>query len=128
MEDAGEALALCDLAVLVVRPTLLDIAGLVRSISLVRKLAKPHTVVVNQAQIAREGVEPPVVKRALRGLDYMQAPLAPSILRSRTIYQTALETGRSAEEGGDPTAAREVAALWEHVAELLAKEKDEAAA
>ena len=105
----------------------------------VSELAKEYGITSKQAlelltdmgefvKSASSGVEPPVVKRALRGLDYMQAPLAPSILRSRTIYQTALETGRSAEEGGDPTAAREVAALWEHVAELLAKEKDEAAA
>lgn len=119
VEDAGEALVLSDLAVLVVRPTLLDLAGLVRTLSLVRRLQKPHLVVVNQAQIAREGVEPPVVKRALKGLDYMQVPLAPVLLRGRTIYQTALETGRSVEEGGDPTAAKEVAGLWEHVAGVL---------
>lgn len=128
IEDAGEALALADLAVLVTRPTLIDLAGLVRTLTLVRRLDKPHLVVVNQAPIAREGVEPPVVKRALRGLDYMRAPLAPVILRNRAIYQTALETGRSVEEGGDATAASEVAALWEHVAGLLAQGRDEAAA
>lgn len=128
VEEAGEALALCDLALMVARPTLIDMAGLVRSLTLVRRLDKPHLVVINQAPIAREGVEPPVVKRALRGFDYMQAPLAPVILRGRAIYQTALETGRSVEEGGDATAAAEVAALWEHVAERLAQLRDEAAA
>jgi chromosome partitioning protein len=122
VEDAGEALAIADLAVMVTRPTLLDLSGLVRTLTLVRRLGKPHLVVVNQAPIAREGVEPPVVKRALRGLDYMQAPLAPAILRGRAIYQTALETGRSVEEGGDATAAGEVAALWEHVAGRLAEQ------
>jgi chromosome partitioning protein len=127
VEDAGEALVLSDLAVLVVRPTLLDLAGLVRTLSLVRRLQKPHVVVVNQAQIAREGVEPPVVKRALKGLDYMQVPLAPVILRSRTIYQTALETGRSVEEATDASAAREVAALWEHVDGMLAAGTEAAA-
>jgi chromosome partitioning protein len=126
VEDAGEALALADLAVMVARPTLLDMAGLVRTLSLVRRLDKPHMVVINQAPIAREGVEPPVVKRALRGFDYMRAPLAPTMLRGRAIYQTALETGRSVEEGADAQAAAEVAALWEHVQGLLVQARDAA--
>ena len=37
------------------------------------------------------------------------------IVRARAIYQTALETGRSAEEMGDAAAAREIAALWDYV-------------
>lgn len=128
VEDVGEALVLADLAVMVVRPTLLDLAGLVRTLTLVRRLGKPSTVVVNQAPIAREGVEAPVVKRALRGLEYMQAPLAPVILRARTIYQTALETGRSAEEMADKTAAAEVAALWAYVEGRLEEMREEKAA
>jgi chromosome partitioning protein len=112
LEDVSEAIVLADLAVMVVRPTLLDIAGLARTLMIVRKLGKPATVVVNQAPVAREGVEPPLVKRALRALGYMQAPVAPVILRARTIYQLGLETGRSAEEMSDPAAAKEVAALW----------------
>jgi chromosome partitioning protein len=120
VEDVGEALVLADLAVMVVRPTLLDIAGLARTLSIVRRLGKPSTVVVNQAPVAREGSEAPVVRRALRALDYMQAPVAPVILRSRTIYQVALERGRSAEEMTDKAAAKEVAALWEYVEGQLA--------
>jgi chromosome partitioning protein len=72
-------------------------------------------VVVNQAPFPREGAEPPLVKRALRGLEYMQAPVAPVIVRARSIYQTALETGRSVEESSDAAAAAEIAALWEFV-------------
>jgi chromosome partitioning protein len=100
---------------MVVRPTLLDLAGLVRTLTLVRRLAKPATVVLNQAPVARETVESPLVKRILKGLDYMQAPLAPVILRSRAIYQTALEKGRSAEEMTDRVAAREMASLWDFI-------------
>jgi chromosome partitioning protein len=37
------------------------------------------------------------------------------IVRARTIYQLALETGRSAEEMSDPAAAREIASLWRFV-------------
>ena len=115
VEDVSEAIVLTDFAVLVVRPTLIDLSGLARSLLMVRRLGKPSTVVVNQAPFARERIEPPLVKRALRGLDYMKAPVAPVILRARSIYQTALETGRSVEESTDAAAAKEVAALWAFV-------------
>ena len=121
VEDVGEAIVLADFTVLVVRPTLIDLSGLARSLMMVRRLGKPSTVVVNQAPFAREGIEPPLVKRALRGLEYMKAPVAPVILRARSIYQTALETGRSVEESTDAAAAREVATLWAFVeAEIAA--------
>jgi chromosome partitioning protein len=120
LEDVSEAVVLADFAVLVVRPTLIDLSGLARTLTLVRRLGKPSSVVMNQAPFARESVEPPLVKRALRGLDYMRAPVAPVILRSRSIYQTALETGRSVEETSDLAAAEEIAALWAFVEAELA--------
>jgi len=120
-EDVGEALVLADYAVLVARPTLIDLSGLARTLVIARRLGKPSTVVMNQAPFSREGIEPPLVKRAMRGLDYMKAPLAPVIVRARSIYQTALETGRSAEESSDAAAAKEIAALWAFIeAELMA--------
>lgn len=119
VENVGEAIVLADLAIMVVRPTLLDISGLARTLTIVRRLGKPSTVVMNQAPVARETVEAPLVKRALRALEYMQAPVAPVILRSRTVYQTALERGRSAEEMPDPAAAKEMAALWAFVETLI---------
>ena len=127
VEDVSEAIVLAEAAVMVVRPTLLDIAALARTLALVRRLQKPSTVVVNQAPVAREGVEAPVVKRALRALEYMRLPVAPTIVRARAVYQTALETGRSAEEMTDPAAAREIAALWDYVDQaLLAPAAEEA--
>lgn len=126
VEEVGEAVVLADYALMVVRPTLMDLAGLVRTLTMVRRIGKPHAVVVNQAPIAREGVEAPVVKRALRGLDYMQAPLAPVILRARASYQTALETGRSVEETPDKAAAREAAGLWDFVQAEMAAVKEAA--
>ncbi len=126
VEDVTEAVVLADYTVLVVRPTLIDLSGLVRSLTLVRRLGKPSAVVVNQAPGAREGVEAPLVKRALRGLDYMQAPVAPVIVRARSIYQTALETGRSAEESPDKAAAGEIAALWDFIAAEIAAAPAEA--
>jgi chromosome partitioning protein len=120
VEDVSEAIVLADLAVMVARPTLLDLAGLAPTLGIVRRLGKPAAVVVNQAPVAPGNVESPLVKRALRGLEYLRAPLAPVILRARTVYQTALESGRSAEEMSDPVAAKEVAALWDFIeAELM---------
>jgi chromosome partitioning protein len=115
VEDVTEAIVLSDYVVLVVRPTLIDIAGLVRSYRIVKRLGRPCAIVVNQAPVPREGTEAPLVRRALRALEYMQAPLAPTILRSRAVYQTALERGRSAEEMLDKAAAREVASLWAYL-------------
>ena len=119
VEDVSEAIVLADVAVMVVRPTLLDIAALARTLAIVRRLRKPSTVVVNQAPVAREGIEAPVVKRALRALEYMRLPVAPVIVRSRAVYQTAVETGRSAEEMPDQAAAREIAALWDYIDKAL---------
>lgn len=121
IEEVGAALVLADLAVLVVRPTMLDLAGLVRTLSMVRKMGKTATVVMNQAPVPRETVEAPVVKRMMRGLEYMQAPMAPVVLRARSIYQTALERGRSAEEMTDRAAAKEIADLWDFVSQAIPK-------
>lgn len=127
VEEVSEAVVLADLVVLVVRPTLLDLSGLAPSLSLVRQMGKPALVVMNQAPTAREGMESPLVRRALKALDYMCAPVAPSILRTRTIFQTALETGRSAEETSDAAAASEVAALWGFVEAALEAPEEMAA-
>lgn len=126
VEEVGEAIVVADYAVLVVRPTLIDLSGLARSLTIVRKLGKAYTVVINQAPVPRGAVEAPLVKRAMKGLDYMRVPVAPVILRARSIYQTALERGRSAEETPDRAAAREIAALWDHVHADLAAGKDSA--
>ena len=115
VEDIGHAIVLADLSLLVVRPTLLDIAATVRTVDIIRRLKKPALVVVNQAPPSRDGVEPPVVKRALRALEYMRLPIVPTIVRSRAIYQSSIETGRSAEECFDVSASREIAALWAFV-------------
>jgi chromosome partitioning protein len=126
IEDAGHAIVLADLSLLVVRPTLLDIAAAVRTVEIVRRLRKAAMVVVNQAPVARDGVEAPVVKRALRALGFMRLAVAPTILRSRSVYQTALETGRSAEEALDPIAAKEVADLWVFIARFAFGQRDNA--
>lgn len=111
-EAIAQAVAISDLVLLVVRPTFLDLAAAVQSADVVRKLRKPGLVVLNQAPPARDGVEPPAVKKALEVLRVMRMPVIPTVLRSRAIYQTALETGRSVEESSDAAAAREIGELW----------------
>ena len=111
--EIAHAIALSNLAILVIRPTFLDLAASIQTAQILRQLRKPGLIVLNQAPTARGGVEPPAVKRALEALQLMRLPVIPTILRSRVGYQTALATGRSAEElePGGP-AARELADFW----------------
>ena len=111
-EELGCALAVSDLCLIVVRPTFLDLAASARTVEIVRRLRKPAMMVMNQAPVAREGIEPPAVAKALRALELMRLPVAPAIIRARQAWQSALETGRSVEEmfPGTP-AARECAEL-----------------
>jgi chromosome partitioning protein len=118
VEDVANAVVLADLSLLILRPTFLDLAAAIQTVDTVRRLRKPAIVVVNQAPPAREGVETPAVRRALQALSILRLPVAPAILRSRAVYQTALETGRSAEEADDPAAAQEIAALWTFIERL----------
>lgn len=124
VEDVTQAIVVGDLSLLVVRPTLMDIAAAVRTVDIVRRLKKPAMVVVNQAPVSRDGVEPPTVKRAMRALELMRLPIVPTILRSRSVYQLALETGRSAEECFDVNAAREIAALWTFIERFVFGKRD----
>jgi chromosome partitioning protein len=123
-EDVAQAVVVADFSLLVVRPTLMDIAAAVRTVDIIRRLRKPAMVVVNQAPVARDGVEPPSVKRAMRALELLRLPVVPTLLRSRAIYQSALETGRSAEESYDVNAAREIAALWAFIERFTFGKRD----
>jgi len=115
-EEISHAIVAADLCLLVIRPTFLDLAAAIQTAEIVRRLRKPALIVVNQAPVARNGVEPPAVKRALQALQLMRLPVIPIILRARASYQSALERGRSVEELDPPTeAAREIADLWTFV-------------
>lgn len=111
-EEIVNAVALSDFCLLVVRPTFLDLAAAVQTLQLVRPLRKPMLAVINQAPVARAGVEAPAVTKAFKALAAMQVAAAPPVIRSRAAYQTALERGRSAEEMDDPVAAQEIGELW----------------
>jgi len=97
-EEIAQAVVLADLALLVVRPTFLDLAAAVQTSDIIRRLRKPGLVVLNQAPPARGAAEAPAVLRAIEALKLLRLPVAPTVIRARAAYQTVLETGRSAEE------------------------------
>ena len=115
-EEVAQAVILADLALLVVRPTFLDLTAAVRTSDIIRRLRKPGLVVLNQAPPARETVEAPAVARATEALRLLRLPVAPTIIRSRSAYQTVVESGRSAEElTGDTLSAQEMRAFCDFV-------------
>src|SRR5580704_10556045 len=117
-DELAHAIVLADLSLLVIRPTFLDFAAAIRTAEVLRRLRKPGLIVLNQAPVSRAGTEPPLVKKAHEALRLMRLPVAPTILRSRGVYQQALESGCSAEELGPSPASQEVADLWAFVARL----------
>jgi chromosome partitioning protein len=117
-DELAHAIVLADLSLLVIRPTFLDFAAAIRTADVLRRLKKPGMIVLNQAPVSRAGTEPPLVKKAHEALRLMRLPVAPTILRSRGVYQQALESGCSAEELGPSPAAQEVGELWTFVERL----------
>lgn len=115
-EEIAHAIVAADLCLLVIRPTFLDLAAAIQTAEIVRRLRKPALVVLNQAPSPRAGVEAPSVKRSLEALKLLRLPVVPTVLRARMAYQSAFETGRSAEEvDALGEAGREIADLWTFV-------------
>jgi chromosome partitioning protein len=115
-EGMSNAIVLADLALLVIRPTFLDLAAAVHTADVLKRLRKPSLVVMNQAPVARDGLEPPAVRKAREALRVMRLPVVPVILRARASYQTTLESGASAvETAADGPGARELAEIWDYI-------------
>lgn len=115
-EEVAHAVVLSDLALLVVRPTFLDLAAAVRTSEIIRRLRKPGLVVLNQAPTSRDNVEPALVVRSLDALRMLRLPVAPVTLRTRLAYQTVLESGRSVEELTPETmATREMSSFCDYI-------------
>ena len=117
-EETASAIVLADLCVVVFRPTFLDLAALIQTAEMVRRLRKPILAVMNQAPPLRGGIEPQAVSRALKALQLLRLPVAPAILRSRAIYQTCLEFGLSAEECDDQIAVAEMGRVTDYILHL----------
>ncbi|HTK34150.1 MAG TPA: AAA family ATPase [Caulobacteraceae bacterium] len=119
-EGVLHAVALSDLALLVVRPTFLDLAAAIRTSDIVRRLRKPGLVVLNQAPAGRGARESSIVERSVEALHLLKLPVAPTVIRSRAVYQSVVEAGRSAEElASDPVAALEMKAFCDFIDHLV---------
>jgi chromosome partitioning protein len=123
--ELGHAIVLADLSLLVVRPTFLDIAAAVRTSEVLHRLNKLGVIVVNQAPVMRQGLEPPAVRKAMRALALLRVEIAPAIVRFRGAYQHALESGRSVEETShNQPASEEIERLWTCVETLMSRIPD----
>lgn len=120
--EVAEAANLADLCVAVCRPTFLDIAAVVQSAEMVRRLGRRGVVAINQAPAGR-AAESPTVLRAVEALALTGLPYV-GFLGSRVAYQCALAQARAASEWGSSAAANEVRRLWAAILPHLAREDD----
>lgn len=123
-----EALSLADLALLIARPTFLDIAAAIRTLAEARAIGVQSIIVLNQAPPMRSNQEYAAVESVLEALRANNLPVSTAIVRSRTAFQTSVASGRSVEELGASPAAAEVAALWSAVETMLADSRRHEAA
>jgi chromosome partitioning protein len=109
-----------DLCLAVARPSPLDIAAVMQSVALMRRIGAPGMVVLNQCPPLRNGVEHPAVQRALEALRFGGVPTMESRLRARTAYQQAFAQHCGVTEW-DPQskAAGDVLRLLAEIADLL---------
>lgn len=110
-----EAIRWADAALIVVRPTYLDIVAAAPTVEAVRRLGKPAMILLNQAPPPLNGAERPDVARAFEALGLFGLPVSPAIIRLRRAYQLAPQLGASVEEGGDTDAAAEMARAFEAI-------------
>jgi chromosome partitioning protein len=111
-DELASAIGVSDLALLVVRPSFLDLSAAVATGQVIRQLSRPGMVLINQAPAPRQGVEAPLVVRALRAASLLGLEVCQIVLRTRACYQQYLEGALSAEAvSSNPAANDEVAAL-----------------
>jgi chromosome partitioning protein len=96
--ETAQVVARADLALMVLRPTYLDLAAAVNTSQSIRQLRRPGLIVLNQAPTSRGDIESPMVRRALEAVRLLEIPVAPTVIRLRMIHQVAVSHGLSAEE------------------------------
>ena len=114
--DALEAATCADLALLVVKPSILDLRAVAGTVDTVKRAKTPGLILINQAPPTRGGQEAAIVEEARAALEGYGLPVVPVVLRARAAYHAALIDGRAVNElepSGKATA--EIAALWRHL-------------
>lgn len=118
--EVAAAIAAADLAIMVVRPSYLDIAAAAATTQLVRQLQTPALIVLNQAPPPRAGEESPVVRKGLEALALLRLPVARSVIRARAAYTRAMERGQTVGEVEPSSpAVGELQALSAEIDEVL---------
>ena len=122
--DAEMAARAADFAVVVVRPSILDLRAAAGTVTALRKTGTPGAFLLNGAPSARGTFEPAIVLEAIEVLGAYGLPVLRTILRTRTTFATALIDGRGANEL-EPRgqAAAEVTKLWNEIGERLWPER-----
>ena len=118
-DDILPAISLSDLAVMVVRPTFLDLKAGALTARMIVQLQRPGLILLNQTPACLDGAEQLQVQNALEALALLGLPIAPVYVRARVAYQDALATGVSVAElapGG--AAAAELATVADHIDKL----------
>lgn len=114
--DALEAAQAADLALLVVKPSILDLRAVAGTVDTVKRAGTPAVILLNQAPPMRGVGEAPIVAEARDALAGYGLPILPVILRQRAAYHAALIDGRAVNElepNGKATA--EIDRLWRYV-------------
>lgn len=114
--EIAEAVRISDLCLIVTRPSFVDLAAALKTAQLVRQLQRPALVMINQAPPARQGVEAPLVAKAMRTLELTGFPVIDLPIHGRTAFQASLDEGLSAEEWEpEGPCGAEMAALWRQI-------------
>lgn len=128
-EEVNQAMRLADLCLIVIRPSVLDLRAISRTVDEVKRLNRRALFVVNQAPPRRRGREPAIIDRTVETLRAYGLPIATAGLRSRVVFQSSLAAGLTAGEvDAKGPAAAEVRALWRLVSKELWKPVSQAVA
>ena len=101
------AVSNADICIFIIRPTYLDLIAVASTLEKIRPLRKMCLAVLNQAPPSRGDQEPAAVRKAKEVLTLLKVAVAPTVVRTRLVYQQCLEQGFSVEEDEQGDVAKE---------------------
>jgi chromosome partitioning protein len=114
--DAVKAAQVANMALIVVRPSILDLRAAAGTVEALRRTDTRGAFLLNGAPSTRGTFETAIVREAIEALGGYGLPILSTILRTRQTYAAALIDGRSAHElEPKGRAAAEVKALWREI-------------
>lgn len=116
--DVAQAANIADLCLIACRPTFLDVAAVLQSAEMMRRLNRPAGVVLTQAPPGRSGSTAGPVRRAAEALELTGLPLL-GVVGARVACQRSLALGLSAAEAGSTDSGAEFSLLLHAVMDAL---------